>query len=336
MRAPRVLRFTGSLLALVLSLAIILGLWAIMSPTPGVAIIRALFGYGANAASRALEPHVPKDVIERLDIAYDPANPSVSLDVFLPPAGNQHAGPVVVWIHGGAWVYGSKLDVRNYLKVLAGRGIPAVAVGYTIAPGATYPTPVRQVNRALRYLQENGGSLGFDTSRVIIAGDSAGAQIAAQVANVVTSQDYAKEIGIEAGMPADRLVGAILFCGPYDLGMVNFDGPLGFFLRTVVWAYSGRKDFENDKAFARLSIVRDVTPAFPPTFISVGNADPLAPQSKAMAAALRGKGVAVEELYFPDNRQPPLNHEYQFTLDEAGKLALEKVVAFVKSRASAN
>lgn len=209
----------------------------------------------------------------------------------------------------------------------------AIAVGYTIAPGAVYPAPLRQVNRALQYLQEHGETLDVDSRRIVIAGDSAGAQIAAQIANIITSSDYAARIGVEAGMPAQRLVGVALFCGPFELSLFNFNGPYGFFVRSVLWAYIGRKDFEADKAFAQMSVVRDVTPAFPPTFITVGNADPLARHSKLMARVLRERGVAVEELFFPDEQRPPLHHEYQFTLDRAGRLALERLIAFLKSRA---
>jgi acetyl esterase/lipase len=74
-----------------------------------------------------------------------------------------------------------------------------------------------------------------------------------------------------------------------------------------------------------------VTADFPPIFISVGNRDPLAPQSFAMADALERKGVQVERLFFSADYAPPLGHEYQFKLDgEAGKLALERSVTFLR------
>jgi acetyl esterase/lipase len=76
--------------------------------------------------------------------------------------------------------------------------------------------------------------------------------------------------------------------------------------------------------------VRHVTSAFPPTFISVGNGDPLAPQSMAMADALRSVRVPVDTLFFSPDHQPALPHEYQFDLTRPeGRLALERVVAFL-------
>jgi acetyl esterase/lipase len=60
--------------------------------------------------------------------------------------------------------------------------------------------------------------------------------------------------------------------------------------------------------------------AFPPMFISAGNADPLVPQSRAMAAGAAQAGVSVDSLFFPPDYVPPLPHEYQFNLDtEAGR-----------------
>jgi acetyl esterase/lipase len=101
-------------------------------------------------------------------------------------------------------------------------------------------------------------------------------------------------------------------------------------LRTVLWSYSGTKDFLDDPAFDTASVAQYVTDAFPPSFISAGNGDPLGPQSVLMAAALRAKGVRVDELFFPPDTTPALPHEYQFNLDTgAGQQALERAVAFL-------
>ena len=82
------------------------------------------------------------------------------------------------------------------------------------------------------------------------------------------------------------------------------------------------------------SVARFVTADFPPTFISVGNADPLVRHSQVMADALQKKGVRVDSLFFPDDYRPALPHEYQFNLDSgAGKEALERTVRFLKATA---
>lgn len=303
-----------------------------VSPWPRVLIIRYAFETEAQRVAAALEKHVPEDVSAQLDVPYAP-EPDTYLDVYF-PTRVRNTGmvlPTIVWIHGGAWISGTRKDVGNYLKILAGRGYTAVAVGYSIAPGAKYPTPIRQVNAALDYLQKRPRGYHVDAERIVIAGDSAGAQIAAEVANIVSVPSYAEAIGVEPGLPRERLKGAILNCGIYDVGAANLDEAFGGFLRTVLWSYSGTRDFAGDPRFATVSVVNYVTADFPPTYISGGNGDPLTPQSKAFAAALAERGVPVDTLFFTDDTAPPLARECQFNLDtEAGQLALDQTLAFLQ------
>jgi acetyl esterase len=308
---------------------------ALLSPWPGAMAIRWLFDRGAEAASEALLPHVPPGVTQTLGEVYDPADPDARLDVFLPPGAQSAAAalPVVVWVHGGGWVSGHRGDIGNYAQVLAGRGFAVVSVDYSIAPEKIYPAPLRQVNAALKHLQTQAGRLRIDAQRIVLAGDSAGAHIVAQVANLTTSPAYAGRLGIVPALKPAALRGLLLFCGPYDVRKVNLDGPFGVFLRTVLWSYSGSRDFMANPLFATASVIDHVTPAFPPAFISAGNADPLLPQSRAMADKLASLGVAVDTLFFADDHQPPLGHEYQFGLDtEAGRQALERATAFLQAR----
>jgi acetyl esterase/lipase len=119
---------------------------------------------------------------------------------------------------------------------------------------------------------------------------------------------------------------------PYDPTSLNFEGPFADFMRTVIWSYIGTRD-PRDARVRQISVTPHVTAAYPPTFISVGNADPLAPQSLALAKALREQGVEVDALFFRDNHDPPLDHEYQLLLTtDAGRLALERSVAFLTAR----
>lgn len=191
----------------------------------------------------------------------------------------------MVWIHGGGWVSGGKGEVANYLKILAGRGYATVGVDYSLAPGSTYPTPVREVLAALEYLAREGERLNVDSTRLVLAGDSAGAQIAAQVANIVSAPSYSQTVGIASTVERDQLKGVVLFCGPNDNGTVNLEGAFGGFLATVLWSYSGTRTFADDQDFAAAYVLHRVTPDFPPAFVSVGNGDPLAPQSGALAEA---------------------------------------------------
>ena len=104
----------------------------------------------------------------------------------------------------------------------------------------------------------------------------------------------------------------------------------------MLWAYSGKRHFLDDPAFATWSVTDCVTSAFPPTLVSVGNADPLRSHSALLAERLRAHAVETETLFFPDDHEPPLGHEYQFDLDtEAGQLFLDRLRTFLGQRLGA-
>lgn len=301
-----------------------------LSPWPSVLLIRRAFDEGAIAASAALQKHVPSGVREWRDLAYDPADPDGRLDLYA-PAGADGPLTTIVWIHGGGFISGDKQDLANYARVLAGQGFAVASVQYTLAPEAKYPTPVRQANRALAYLASAPDGLPVDPARLVLAGDSAGAQVAAQLSAAIAAPAYARAIGFEPALPPGGLAGALLYCGPYDAALVGGEGPFAGFMRTVFWAYFGLRDVGGDPQVAQFSVPAHVTPDFPPTFISVGNADPLALHSVALAEALEAQGVPVTRLFFPDDYTPALGHEYQFNLDgEAGQRALRESIAFLR------
>ena len=100
----------------------------------------------------------------------------------------------------------------------------------------------------------------------------------------------------------------------------------------MLWAYSGKKDFLNDPTLKHASVVNYVTKDFPPSFITAGNTDPLLDQSQELAKKLSDLGVPTSTLFYPENHQPALSHEYQFNLDNAdGKKALEQMVEFART-----
>ena len=302
-----------------------------LSPWPAALIIRRTFDMEGVKVSQALERHVPAGISTILNQRYGKTDDE-SLDVYYPSAieGSGKTLPAIVWVHGGGWIAGSKDQVANYLRVLAGKGYTVVGVDYSLAPASTYPTPVSQVLASLAYLEDNAGRLHINPSRIFLAGDSAGAQIAAQTANVISVPSYAEAVGVEPSIERSRLRGVILYCGPYDLGQAGNVGDFGAFVKTILWSYSGTKNFMNDPRFAHGSVINYVTPDFPPTFISAGNGDPLAPQSYAFADVLAGLGVYVDGLFFPAEYKPALQHEYQFNLDtDAGKHALERSLKFL-------
>jgi acetyl esterase/lipase len=305
----------------------------VVSPRPAALLVRHVFAKGGAATAERLRAHAPADVVTHADERYGD-EPEMLLDVHRPAAADGPL-PLLVWVHGGAWVGGSKEEVAGWCRVIAAHGYTVVAPRYGLAPERRYPTPPRHVMAALAHATAHAGRLAIDPTRIALGGDSAGAQIAAQLGAVVTTPGYAGAVGIAPAIEPDQLRALVLACGPYDLALASaIASPAGRRLvRAVLWAYSGHRRYAGDRTFGLASVVHHVTPAFPPALVTVGNADPLRPHSEALVARLRAVGADVEAVFFPDDHEPPLGHEYQFDLDgEAGQRFLERLLAFVRER----
>lgn len=309
--------------------------FSLVSPWLSSLLIRAVFTDGANKTVREMTPYVPgSGFTERLNLQYGSGGSDTSFDVFSSDATTDPL-PTVVWIHGGAWISGEKENVAPYLKILAAEGYTTVGLNYTIAPEAPYPTAITQINTALGYLLDNAEDLRIDPTRIVLAGDSAGSQLASQVAAMTTNPAFASQVGVVPSLEAGQLKGVILNCGVYDLDELaaTATGITGWGFKTALWAYTGERDWSDTSAGAQMSTLDFATADFPATFISGGNGDGLtAGQSKPFAARLTQLGVPVTELFWPDDQEPALPHEYQFHLDFAGaQTALQQTIAFLGS-----
>jgi len=306
---PGLRRTLRAATAVVLGVLLALG-WYQVSVQPGAAMLQALFD-----ASPAAAP--PPDVeAAQAEVAAPhtvpiptPDAPDASAVVYAPRAEGPH--PVVLWVHGGGFVSGSPATVEDFSVLLASRGYTVVSLDYTLAPEARYPVPVRQANAALAVVQERAADLGGDPARVVLGGDSAGAQIASQLAAVQTNPELAAELGLTPGVPRDRLRGVVLYCGAYDLDTLGATGFPG--LRTFLWAYTGHRDWADAPFADQLSTTEQATSDYPPTFLTVGDADPFESQGRELAAALHERGVPTDTLFWDDGEDLP--HEYQFQLD---------------------
>ncbi len=302
-----------------------------VDPSEAVLFLQRDMDKNSVTTSKALEKHVPAGIESVLDEQYRPDDKDAFLDVYY-PSKVKDALPTVVWIHGGAFISGDKIDIRNYAKILASYNYTAVSVGYSLAPKHRYPTPLFQVNDALAYLDKNALRLHIDSNRYFLSGDSAGAHIAAQLGAITTNPSYAEEMKIKPALAPQQVKGMVLTCGVYNANLPDYSGPAGKFLNPVTEAYIGKKDFLDTEAFKTLSVLNYVTKDFPQSFITVGNGDPLKEQTFEFNDKLASLGVKTVTLFYEQDHKPPLPHEYHFNLDIAdGQNALAQIVAFLSS-----
>lgn len=304
-----------------------------VSPWPGNVVIRKMFEMDADKTTKALDKHAPQGISLIANQQYRDGDSDAYLDVYFPESTAANAAlPTVIWTHGGAWVAGNKSNYNGYYELIADKGYTVVSLDYSLGPGKTYPTAVHQLNEAHAYLLANAERLHIDPNNIVLAGDSAGAQLSSQLATLVTSPDYAHELGIAPALTPAQLRGVVLNCGIYDVPeMLAGKGVIGWGVDQVLWAYTGARSPGDSLAGQQMSTINHVTGAFPPAYISGGNGDPLTDtQSKPLAAKLVGLGVDVDGLFFAADYEPKLPHEYQFNLDDAaGPQALQRTLDFL-------
>ncbi|MFI7541407.1 alpha/beta hydrolase [Actinoplanes sp. NPDC049599] len=103
--------------------------------------------------------------------------------------------PVLVYVHGGGWCYGSINTVDRLCRRIADRsGCAVLSVGYRLAPEHVFPAALQDVETVLGWVRKEGTGLGVDPSRLAIGGDSSGAQLATVAArrqrDAATPLDY--------------------------------------------------------------------------------------------------------------------------------------------------
>jgi acetyl esterase len=304
-----------------------------LGPMPGVLLIKYLFDRDSARVTAALLAHRPGGVVVIRDQQYRNGDRDALLDVHL--LAKPGPRPTVVWVHGGAWVSGSRKNVATYFELIAAQGYTVIAVDYSLAPAAAYPAALRQLNDALIYLQAQAERLYVDTTRLVLAGDSAGAKLVSQLATLTTVPRYAAELQLTPALQPDQLAGVILHCGYDDMRTFIDRGLLApavfrWGIGTVVRAYTGDRATDS-AAIRQMSTIDHITADFPPTFIAGGNADPLTDaQSRPFAERLNDLGVDVTTRFVPPDPRPALGHEFQFNLDnEDGADVLRRTVAFL-------
>ena len=115
-------------------------------------------------------------------LAYGPDDEQV-LDVYTPAGWSPtDRRPVIVHVHGGGWHGGSRRDAAYLAQAQVRRGWVFVSVDYRLTPGVLFPEPIRDVDRAVRFVRSQASSLGIDPGRLVMSGHSAGGHLAAAVA----------------------------------------------------------------------------------------------------------------------------------------------------------
>jgi arylformamidase len=202
------------------------------------------------------------------------------LDYF--PAAEPGA-PVLVFLHGGAWTRGSKSNESFIAPEFLKSGAAVVCVDFSMAPLATLDKMVEQCRRAVAWVYTHAKTMNADPARLVIAGHSSGAHLAAMM--LVTEWSGSR-------LPDDVIKGCVITSGMYDLTPVRL---------------SFRNEYLHldEAAVERLSPLRHLRAGLPPVAVFYGGAElaEFRRQNQDFVRALRGAGLTCE-----DGDLPGLNH----------------------------
>ncbi|GLY05597.1 MULTISPECIES: alpha/beta hydrolase [Actinoplanes] len=206
------------------------------------------------------------------------------------PAGATGTLPVIVYIHGAGWVFGNAHTHDRLVRELAvGANAAVVFPEYDLSPEHRYPVAIEQNYAVARWVVTDGASKGLDATRLAVAGDSVGGNMAAALTLM------AKERG---DVPVTF---QLLF---YPVTDAAFDTPSyhefaeGYFLRRdgMQWFWDQYTTDPAERAQITASPLRATTAQLenlPPALIITGEADVLRDEGEAYAANLREAGVPV-------------------------------------------
>lgn len=265
-----------------------------------------LFCRGASKSDRKRDSQIPfpLGVHQTCNISYGPHGKWNLLDIYH-PEGQDHC-PVIVNVHGGGFVYGSKEIYKRYCMDLARRGFTVVNINYRLAPRWKFPTPLEDINQALLWLQENGCRYHADITKLFMVGDSAGGQLVSQYAAMFTNPKFMALFGLRRPDPGMELKAVGLNCGLYDMADVATTKRQGLELD-----YLGRKIPSDDP---RLQVLQHITADFPPAHITTACHDFLRGAAQPMYDYLTAKGIPCRMDCYGSEEDTTIGHVFHVNI----------------------
>jgi acetyl esterase/lipase len=228
----------------------------------------------------------------------------LELDLLLPGAASPT--PLVVWIHGGGWLSGSRSPLPSQVSALCSRGYAVASIDYRLTTTAIWPAQIQDAKGAVRYLRAHAGTYNLDPNRFAAWGTSAGGHLAAMLGTaggVTTSTvgnvsvDLEGTTGGNLGV-SSRVQAAIDWYGATDV-LQMFLYPASTDHDAAGSAESklvGGPIQQRPEMCATANPITYVSADDPPFLVLHGTVDDLNPfnQSELLVDALRSAGVAVD------------------------------------------
>ncbi|NND69010.1 MAG: alpha/beta hydrolase [Halioglobus sp.] len=205
-------------------------------------------------------------------LPYGDAGKRNLLDIYEPQVKREGGCPVLLQVHGGAWMIGEKeQQAKPLMYHMAQRGWVCVAINYRLSPAAAFPAHIVDVKRAIAWVKDNIERFGGDPNYIAITGGSAGGHLSSLAA--LTPNRAQWQPGFEE---ADTTVqAAVPFYGVFDFLDRNNTRPdmsMGDFLADRVMQCSSE---QNEELWDAASPISHVSESAPPMFVIQGTHDSL-------------------------------------------------------------
>ncbi len=267
--------------------------------------------FGENDALRDKGLTTPEDIQRFNDIPYgkDPLWECLDLYRLKEKSGRL---PVIMIVHGGGWVYGTKETYQFYGMNLAQRGFAVVNATYRLAPEAKFPAQLEDICLTAEWIQKNAEQYGLDTDNVFAVGDSAGGHLLGLFCSLLTDADYASHFTFKVP-EGFRLKAVGMNCGAYK--MFGMDETTGIDKdRELMEDLLPEHGSSAEQAL--MNVTDHVNADFPPAFIMSCKGDFLLKQLPLLKQAYDLAGAESETVVYGTDEEP-LYHVFHVNIREA-------------------
>jgi acetyl esterase/lipase len=236
----------------------------------------------------------------------EPGYRPLFLDLRLPPS-ERSPHPLIIWVHGGGWIYGSRRRLPPHLsdnaihEHMLDAGYAVASVDYRLAREAGFAGMLLDLKAAIRWLRGHAADFDLDSDRVVLWGESAGGHLAVMAA-VCTKLDGAERTGECLDEP-ETPTAVVDWYGPADLTAIaglhlEADSEeVGVTPENPAAILAGNGDWTYDELSPLTYVRADV----PPIFVAHGTDDQIVPvtHSRDLTDRLRRAGATVDYLEVP-------------------------------------
>ncbi|KAI8150425.1 Alpha/Beta hydrolase protein [Fennellomyces sp. T-0311] len=241
----------------------------------------------ANERLKSLKLPLPDVIEEDRTVVQD--GTELRLTLFRPPGTENETLPVVIFYHGGGWVFGSKFTHGKIVRdICVSNHVAVVFVDYSLAPEVKYPVIHEESYSALQWVLENGDSIKVDSSKLALCGDSAGGNLSAVIPLMAKERGLGDAIKAQiliypAVAPESHPYESYKLFGGGDYYLTNKDGK---FFEGAYWG-----DSERSKIGFPLVATKEELSGLPPALLLTAEADILRDEGEEYARRLTDAGV---------------------------------------------